>query len=105
MCSWWTLRSSKPLFWIKLEGGFDSHTLPLNIVNGCMFNYLMKTLWFLEFLLIIFLDRDNPMMVYPTVILLLLLTVLTVLRSLISRNEWREIIEDGDVEIKDKIEF
>ena len=28
-----------------------------------------------------------------------------ILRSIDSRNQWRKIIDDGDVEIKDKIEF
>ena len=44
-------------------------------------------------------------MVMFTIALLLILTFLTVLRSIDSRNQWRNIIEDGDVEIKDKIEF
>ena len=40
-----------------------------------------------------------------TFITLLVLTIITVVRSLNSRNEWRKIIEDGHVEIKDKIKF
>ena len=36
---------------------------------------------------------------------LILLTIITIIRALISRNEWRKIIDDGDVEIKDKISF
>ena len=70
-----------------------------------MVNYIIKSLWLLVFIMIVFVDRSNAMMVYSTIILLLLLTGITVVRSLISRNEWRQIIEDGDVEIKDKIKF
>tara|TARA_Y100000994_G_C15695157_1_gene443082 strand:+ start:2471 stop:2605 length:135 start_codon:yes stop_codon:yes gene_type:complete len=44
-------------------------------------------------------------MVIITIGLLFFITLITVIRSLVSRNEWREIIEDGDVEIKDKIKF
>ena len=68
-------------------------------------NYLMKILWFFVLLLIVFFDRDNQLWAYLTIIFLLIATILTVLRALVSRNEWREIIEDGDVEIKDKIKF
>mgnify|MGYP000668602483 CR=1 FL=1 len=44
-------------------------------------------------------------MVIFTIVLLTILTFITFLRSIDSRNQWRKIIEDGDVEIKDKIEF
>ena len=44
-------------------------------------------------------------MVICTIFLLAILTFITILRSIDSRNQWREMIEDGDVEIKDKIEF
>ena len=44
-------------------------------------------------------------MVVCTISLLVILSFITILRSLDSRNQWRKIIEDGDVEIKDKIEF
>ncbi len=36
---------------------------------------------------------------------LFILTLITILRVIESRNEWRKIIDDGDVEIKDKISF
>jgi len=67
--------------------------------------YLVKIIWAIVFLLVIFLDRNNSTMVILTLGLLFFITIITVIRSLVSRNEWREIIEDGDVEIKDKIEF
>ena len=106
MCSWWALRSSKPLFWLILEGGFDSHTLPqiFTIMNN-FFNYFIKLLWLFIFILIVFLDRDNNIMVMMTIIILIITTIITVLRSIVSRNEWRKLIEDGDVEIKEKIKF
>ena len=50
-------------------------------------------------------DRENKVMVLITIVLLLIITTITILRSINSRNEWREMIEDGEVEIKDKISF
>ena len=44
-------------------------------------------------------------MVIFTIVLLSILTFITFLRAIDSRNQWRKIIEDGDVKIKDKIEF
>ena len=70
-----------------------------------IFNYLFKVLWATVFILIIFINRDNQLMVICTISLLILLAFITILRSINSRNEWRKIIEDGDVEIKDKIQF
>ena len=70
-----------------------------------MFNYIIKFLWLLTFIFIIFLDRSNKTMVIITIIFLLAVTLITIIRSLISRNEWRKLIEDGDVEIKEKIKF
>ena len=66
---------------------------------------LIKIIWLTTFLLIIFLDRNNSTMVIVTIIILLFITIITIIRSLISRNEWRNLIKDGDVEIKDKIKF
>ncbi len=68
-------------------------------------SYLVKIVWTIVFLLIVFLDRNNSTIVIITIGLLFFITLITVIRSLVSRNEWREIIEDGDVEIKDKIKF
>tara|TARA_B100000959_G_C14435917_1_gene400572 strand:- start:207 stop:332 length:126 start_codon:yes stop_codon:yes gene_type:complete len=39
------------------------------------------------------------------IFILLLLTAITIIRTLISRNEWRKMIEDGEVEVKNKISF
>ena len=65
----------------------------------------MKFMWLFIFILIIFIDRSNQFMVIVTIFLLLALTLITIIRSLISRNEWRKLIKDGDVEIKEKIKF
>ena len=70
-----------------------------------LFNYIIKAIWLLTFLLIIFIDRNNIFMVISTISLLLFITFITVLRSLDSRNEWRKMIDEGDVEIKEKIKF
>ena len=61
-------------------------------------NYLFKCTWFVIILLIIFIDRSNSAMVYITIGLLIIISIITIIRSINSRNEWRKIIEDGDVE-------
>jgi len=68
-------------------------------------SYIIKLTWFIVFLLIIFIDRENSVQKFSTIAILLFISIITVIRSLNSRNEWREIIEDGDVEIKEKISF
>ena len=69
------------------------------------FNYLIKFFWLVIFFLVIFFDRENYIMVILTLSMLIITTVLTVIRSIISRNEWRQLIKDGDVEIQEKIKF
>ena len=66
---------------------------------------LIKLVWITTFFLIITIDRDNRVMVLFTIILLIIISTITIIRSINSRNEWRQIIDDGDVEIKDKIKF
>jgi len=68
-------------------------------------NNLIKFLWLLTFILLIFIDRKNIFMVISTILLLLVISFVTIIRSLNSRNEWRKMINDGDVEVKDKINF
>ena len=68
-------------------------------------NYLIKFLWLLTFILLIFIDRNNIFMVISTILLLIIISFVTIVRSLNSRNEWRKMINDGDVEVKDKINF
>ena len=70
-----------------------------------VFNYIFKFIWILTFILLVFMDRDNIFIVSLTISLLIIISFITIVRSLNSRNEWRKIIEDGDVEIKDKIHF
>ncbi len=67
--------------------------------------YIIKFIWFVTFILILFLDRKNPVLVYSTITLLIIISSITIIRSINSRNEWRKMIEDGEVEIKDKISF
>ena len=90
-----------------MKGGFDSHAFPLNSMNNTQifFNYIFKLAWIATILLLVFLDKNNFYMVVASILLLLIVSFITVIRSLNSRNEWRQIIEDGDVEIKDKISF
>ena len=52
-----------------------------------------------------FINTENRIMVYSVIAALLILTAITVIRSLESRNQWRRMIEDGEVEVKDKISF
>jgi hypothetical protein len=66
---------------------------------------VIKLVWLLTFILVITIDRDNNLMTILTITLLILISLTTILRSINSRNEWREMIEDGEVEIKDKISF
>ena len=65
----------------------------------------IKILWVLTFFLVITIDRNNNLMVITTIVLLILISFITIIRSVNSRDEWRQIIDDGDVEIKDKIKF
>ena len=68
-------------------------------------SYLIKLLWSATFLLIIFIDRNSGTMIFITISLLLFMSIITVIRSINSRNEWRQMIDDGEVEIKEKISF
>jgi len=56
-------------------------------------------------LAVLFIDRNNYIHVIVIISILLILTTITILRAINSRNEWRKMIEDGEVEIKDKISF
>tara|TARA_B110000467_G_C18146930_1_gene381997 strand:+ start:351 stop:581 length:231 start_codon:yes stop_codon:yes gene_type:complete len=66
---------------------------------------VIKLVWLLTFVLVVTIDRDNKLMTILTITLLVLISLTTIIRSINSRNEWREMIEDGEVEIKDKISF
>ncbi len=69
------------------------------------FTIFFRILWFLTIISLFFINRNNIVMVSIVIFLLVILTIITVLRALESRNQWRRMIKDGDVEIKDKISF
>lgn len=69
------------------------------------FTMIFRLLWFLTIISILFINTESKVMVYSVIFMLLILTCITVIRSLESRNQWRRMIEDGDVEVKDKISF
>ena len=69
------------------------------------FTIFFRFLWFATIISILFIDRNNPIMIYSLIIMLIILTMITVIRALESRNQWRRMIKEGDVEIKDKISF
>ena len=70
-----------------------------------IFTIFFRILWLITIILILFIDTNNAIMVYSIISALLILSIITVIRALESRNQWRRMIEDGDVEIKDKISF
>ena len=49
--------------------------------------------------------NTNSVSTFVIIFILLFLTMITIIRAIESRNEWRRMIDDGDVEIKDKISF
>ena len=69
------------------------------------FTMFFRLLWFLTIVSILFINTESQIMVYSVISMLLILTSITVVRALESRNQWRRMIEDGDVEVKDKISF
>ena len=69
------------------------------------FTLFFRFLWFATIISVLFIDRDKSFIVYTFIIILLILTTITVIRALESRNQWRRMIKEGDVEIKDKISF
>jgi len=70
-----------------------------------IFTIFFRISWLITIILILFIDTNNATMVYSIISALLILSIITVIRALESRNQWRRMIEDGDVEIKDKISF
>ena len=69
------------------------------------FTIFFRISWLITIISILFIDTNNSIMVYSIICILLILTCITVIRALESRNQWRRMIEDGDVEVKDKISF
>ncbi len=69
------------------------------------FTMIFRLMWLMVGLAVLFMDRNNFIHVIIVISILLILTTITILRAINSRNEWRKMIEDGEVEIKDKISF
>ncbi len=74
-------------------------------IKTTKFTMFFRLLWFLTIVSILFINTESKIMVYSVISILLILTTITVIRALESRNQWRRMIEDGDVEVKDKISF
>ena len=63
-----------------------------------LFTKFYRLAWLVLIVLLIFLDRPNPYWVGFSIILLLILAAIAVLRALESRKEWREIIEEENLD-------
>ena len=63
-----------------------------------LFTKIYRFAWLVLIVLLIFLDRANPYWVGGSIFLLLILTAIAVLRALQSRKEWREIIEEENLD-------
>jgi len=59
-----------------------------------IFTKIFRFLWLLFFILLIFLDRDSNYTKIGLIVFLLILTLITVLRTLESKKEWNEIVKD-----------
>ena len=55
---------------------------------------IFRFLWLLFFILLIFLDRESNYTKIGLIVFLLILTLITVLRTLESKKEWNEIVKD-----------
>ena len=66
-----------------------------------LFTQIFKLLWLLFFVLLIFLDRDIFEVKIGLIIFVLTLTVITILRSLESKREWNEIVDNLDDDEKE----
>ena len=69
------------------------------------FTLFFRILWLVTIISIFFVNRENILIIYSIISMLILLTVITVIRIIESRNQWRRMIKEGDIEIKDKISF
>ena len=63
-----------------------------------LFTKFYRLAWLGLIVLLIFLDKTNPYWVGFSIILLLILAAIAVLRALESRKEWREIIEEENLD-------
>ena len=62
------------------------------------FTKVYRFAWLVLVILLVFFNRTNALWVWGTLILLVLLTVIAVVRALESRNEWREIIKEDNLD-------
>jgi len=63
-----------------------------------LFTKIYRLAWLVLIVLLIFLDRTNPYWIGGSIFLLLILAAIAVLRALESRKEWREIIEEENLD-------
>ena len=63
-----------------------------------IFTKIYRLSWLLMVILIVFFDRNNTYQSWFSIALLLVLSLISVLRFLESRNEWRRIIEEESLD-------
>ena len=63
-----------------------------------LFTKIYRLAWLVLIVLLIFMDRTNLYWVGGSIFLLLILAAIAVLRALQSRKEWREIIEEENLD-------
>ncbi len=63
-----------------------------------IFTKIYRLSWLLMVILIVFFDRNNTYQSWFSIVLLLVLSFISVLRFLESRNEWRRIINEESLD-------
>ena len=63
-----------------------------------IFTKIYRFCWLLMVILIVFFDRNNTCQSWFSIALLLVLSFISVLRFLESRNEWRRIINEESLD-------
>lgn len=63
-----------------------------------IFTKIYRLSWLLMVILIVFFDRNNTYQSWFSIVLLLVLSFISVLRFLESRNEWRKIINEESLD-------
>ena len=63
-----------------------------------IFTKIYRLSWLLMVILIVFFDRNNTYQSWFSIALLLVLSFISVLRFLESRNEWRRIIDEESLD-------
>ena len=63
-----------------------------------IFTKIYRFCWLLMVILIVFFDRENTYQSWFSIALLLVLSFISVLRFLESRNEWRRIINEESLD-------